>query len=122
MGKNKRNFNILLGFWILALIVYTVLLIINNHKAIVIDEIVLFCLLGIQLMVINCILMKQLKTLFDGQMQDHIKSEKRFLISTLTFFSLSYFIGIIKNILIFNVIETYNTVDNRLQSYFCAHP
>ena len=55
--KRRIYFHFLLGFWVVIMIFYIVTLITESHEILAYDEMILFGLLGIQLLVVNFILM-----------------------------------------------------------------
>ena len=55
--------------------------------------------------------------------KDRFRSEKRFLIATLIFFSLSYLTSLVRNGIIYTILRTSNNDkdnDNRLYNFFCV--
>lgn len=72
----------------------------------VIIQLVLFLLLGIQLLIINRVLHNQMKAIFGKKMVDEkFKHEKRYLFITLVSFSISYLIDVLRNMVIFFMLE-----------------
>jgi len=73
-----------------------------------IGECIVFTLLGIQLLVVNFLLLKQINKLIGSKEEADKKfaKEKNFLISTLIFFAISYLLFVIRNLIIFTIITT----------------
>ena len=66
----------------------------------------MFGLLGIQLLVVNIILLNLMKNLFGSHLlEKNFKHEMRFLISTLILFSISYLVSVLRNIFIILLLE-----------------
>lgn len=88
-------------------------------KYLAISECILFFLLGVQLLVVNFLLLKQINELLGSKEEADKKfaTEKRFLISTLVFFSISYLVAMIKNIIIYEIIVTDI---EKFDHFFCS--
>lgn len=113
----------LLCIWSLAIAVYIFTIIFKLDQVVAIIETVLYALLGIQLLIINCVLLNKVNQLTPTGSKDKFKSEKRFLIATLIFFSLSYLTSLVRNGIIYTILKTSNNDrdnDNRLYDFFCV--
>jgi hypothetical protein len=84
-----NNLKILLLCWGLASIWYIYTLIRGQNTWTVLSEMILFSFLGLQLLLINFCLLRLMNQLFG---KDALRKEKNFLIFTVIFFSLSYFL------------------------------
>ena len=82
----------------------------------------MFTLLGIQLLVINMLLLKVMKRIFgEHVMEKKFKHELRFLISTLVLFSISYLVSVFRNLLIFWMLENeVDDSDEMLHTLWCS--
>lgn len=83
-----------------------------------IGECILFTLLVIQLLVVNFCLLKQINKLLGSKEEADKKfaKEKNFLISTLIFFSISYLMFVIRNIIIYSIMTTDS---QGFDNFFC---
>lgn len=86
-------------------------------------ETLLFGLLGVQLLIINFILLKLMKLLFSQQIiESSFKHEMRFLLSTLVLFSISYLISVFRNLAIFYFLsdDDEDHYDDKLHKIWCT--
>ena len=106
--------------WFLLVTTYMVgIMFIGLVKIVAIFLITVICLLSIQLMIVNYILMKQLNTLFPTKEASRkFRREKCFLISTLVLFTISYIIVVLRNIFFFNLI-TGGDGNDTVGDYVC---
>ena len=108
--------------WVVLVLVYITLVfaITEENDAILASyEIALFILLGVQLITVNCVLLKQLNTLFPSSVQSNFRREKFFLMSTLAFFTFSYFVMVLRNILIFSMITGGVGAEDKVGLWLC---
>ena len=100
-------------------IIYAVFIFIyadQPFKYTAINEIIIFLLLGIQLLSVNFILLRRINRLFGAEADTKFKEEKRFLMTTLIFFSISYLLTMAKNVLIFDIVA-YD--DDEVATFLC---
>ena len=105
--KWRRFIRLILVVWTFFVLVYVVLAIVFPEKYqiyVASYEIILFAILGAQLMAVNCILLKQLNSLFPSTVQSKFRREKCFLISTLSCFMMSYFVMGFRNLIVFALV------------------
>lgn len=108
LQKQRRYSFILIAIWVVLIIGF----IIGGEEfdAFVnaIGECIVFTLLGIQLLVVNFLLLKQINKLIGSKEEADKKfaKEKNFLISTLIFFAISYLLFVIRNLIIFTIVTT----------------
>lgn len=110
----------ILVVWLLLIMTYMVGIIFKGLvKIVAIFLITVICLLSIQLMIVNYILMKQLNTLFPTKEASRkFRREKCFLISTLVVFTISYIVVVLRNIFFFKLI-TGGDDNNTVGDYVC---
>ena len=101
-----NNLKILLLCWGLASIWYIYTLIRGQNTWTVLSEMILFSFLGLQLLLINFCLLRLMNQLFG---KDALRKEKNFLIFTVIFFSLSYFLQVSENITTYIMIKNSNS-------------
>ena len=95
--RKDMYFNILLVVWILIVILYFMAILFFDQYTIFLIDVISFLLLAIQLLILNWWLLHLMNQLF-GKIDLKFKSEKRFLISTLIFFSISYLLLVVRNL------------------------
>ena len=108
----------MLVVWAIIMLGYITAVVIpyQNQYAALLDFIS-FSLLGIQLLILNVLLLNQMNSLFG---KNRFMKEKSFLICTLVFFSISYLMSVGKNVLVYMAYK--NTQDNatqRINQWFC---
>ena len=103
-GKDIYFF-ILLVFWVLVIIWYVIAILFFDDTAFQISDVIGFSLLFVQLLILNWWLLNLMNQIF-GKTDSKFKSEKRFLISTLIFFSFSYLILVVRNVTAYVAFES----------------
>lgn len=108
--------------WLLLTAGYFYLILQEKFDDAAVAESVLFGLLGIQLLVINICLLRLMKRIFgEHVMEKKFKHELRFLISTLVLFSISYLMSVLRNLLIFWMLENeVDDSDEMLHTIWCS--
>ena len=87
----------------------------NEYAALL--DFISFSLLGIQLLILNVLLLRQMNSLFG---KNRFMKEKSFLICTLVFFSISYLMSVGKNVLLYMAYKnTLDTATQRINQWFC---
>lgn len=112
---------IMITAWGLLITTYIVLVFVYRREMsteVACFEFVLYSLLALQLLVINCILLRQLKTLFESNEAEKFKKERHFLLTTLIFFSLGYLMMDLRNVLIFKLLSI-RTPETGIEKYLC---
>lgn len=120
--RKRYIFHGLLAFWLLVTVIYLGLILEDWYRWASLGETILFSLLGIQLLIIDYVLQKQMNALFSQQtIENSFKHEKRFLISTLVLFSISYLVSVLRNLTIFWMLENEKFGnDNKLHRIYCS--
>ena len=120
--KKRYIFHSLLVIWIIFIGVYIYFLASHEYEWAAFGEMFLFFFLGIQLLVINFILLRLMNRIFGAHMlEKNFKHENRFLISTLILFSVSYLVGMGRNLVIFWMIENEEEGNsNRIHDLWCS--
>lgn len=105
LHKRKKCVQGILIIWFILISTYLVLvLLVGFHKVIALCLITMFLLLGVQLLLVNSILLHQLNTLFPNEEEgSRFKREKCFLISTLVLFTISYLLMVVRNVALFKI-------------------
>ena len=67
---------------------------------------------------VTCILLKQVNSLFPSSESKKFAGEKGFLICTLTFFSLSYLIMVLRNVISFEILSLKSPQD-KMEQWLC---
>jgi len=108
--KRKKNIYliVILSVWAALILLYLLLGLLVGSGYAAGGQMILFTLLGTQLLIINRVLHNQMKVIFGDRMNDDtFKREKLYLFLTLIFFSISYLIDVARNAITYVIIKSH---------------